>query len=119
MPLRRGSKNRQNMEETENPAQPQHPSDKAACCAACSMSAPPGSPFTRLTKQAPTVTPKRPEPAQHHFSPLPNRDSLFSSSLFFSLAALSTRRALPLNSRPLRFRMALRAVSWSWYSQKP
>lgn len=46
-------------------------------------------------------------------------NSLLSSSLFFSLAALSTRRARPLNSRPLRLRMALSAVSWSWYSQKP
>lgn len=47
------------------------------------------------------------------------KNLLFSSSLFFSLAALSTRRARPLNSLPFRFRMALRAVSWSWYSQKP
>lgn len=63
--------------------------------------------------------PGRPGPVRHQRSLVQNSDSLFSSSLFFSLAALSTRRALPLNSRPFRFRMALRAVSWSWYSQKP
>ena len=45
--------------------------------------------------------------------------SPFISSLFFSEAALSTRKALPFSSYPFKFLIALRAVSWSLYSQKP
>lgn len=41
------------------------------------------------------------------------------SILDFSVQALSTRRDRPPISYPLRFRIALRAVSWSLYSQKP